>query len=424
MTARAAALRLLFVVPYAPNPVRVRAHNLIRALAADGHALTVATLWEGEGELQDLEELRASGVTVVARRLGAGRKLINLARAVPSPKPLQSAFCWQPALAAALDSLTAGSAFDAAHVEHLRGAAYGLHLLRRGRHGPAPPVVWDAVDCISHLFSQAATGSRGLKARVMTRLELPRTRRHEAELVRAFPCTLVTSPVDRDALLALAEGVPAERLVVVPNGVDAAYFQPGPAAALPAPAMVVSGKMSYHANATMVHHLVREVMPLVWAERPETGLWIVGKDPRRELRRLATVPGARPPDAGGWPPRTVVVTGTVPDVRPYLRAATVAVAPVAYGAGIQNKVLEAMACGTAVVASPHAVAALDVTPGRELLVAAGAPEFARAVLDLLADARRRQLLAVAARRYVVERHSWAAAAERAVAAYRVAAGAP
>jgi glycosyltransferase involved in cell wall biosynthesis len=161
---------------------------------------------------------------------------------------------------------------------------------------------------------------------------------------------------------------------------------------------VISGKMSYHANITMAVQFIQQVMPLVWERHLECQVWIVGKDPRREVLALQ---GPK-----------VTVTGTVPHLPPYLQRATLAVAPVAYGAGIQNKVLEAMACTTPVVASSQAVSALQVEPGRDLFVAEEPGEFAEAIVRLLEDANLRRQLGQAGRNYVEVNHNWARVAER------------
>jgi glycosyltransferase involved in cell wall biosynthesis len=153
--------------------------------------------------------------------------------------------------------------------------------------------------------------------------------------------------------------------------------------------------MSYHANITMTRFLVEEIMPHVWASRPDVKVTIVGKDPAREVMTLAQNPA-------------VTVTGTVADIRPYLQRATLAAAPVTYGVGIQNKVLEAMACATPVVATPQVVTALTAVAGRDLLVAQEPVEFARAVLALLQDDTRREAIGRAGRAYVESHHDWAA----------------
>lgn len=288
----------------------------------------------------------------------------------------------------------------------------------------SPPVVWDSVDCISHLFEQAAQHGGSFFGKWVTRFELGRTRRYEGRLVHEFDRVLVTSPVDREALEKLGREYPRSgsaapslrsrasaaggRIAVLPNGVDLEYFCPTAEPREPA-TLVFSGKMSYHANVAAVLHLVHEILPLVRQARPEVRLWIVGKDPTPEVRRLAR--------------DGVEVTGTVPDLRPYLRRATVAVVPTVYGAGIQNKVLEAMACGTPVVASSHACSALSAQAGADLLVASEPQEFAGGVLALLRDSDRRETLGAAGRRYVEREHDWTQIGGRLVRIYEEAAGA-
>ncbi|GAP13480.1 glycosyltransferase [Longilinea arvoryzae] len=395
-------MKILFVVPYTPNLVRVRPYNLIRALAARGNAVTVATLTGGPDDTADVRRLEAAGVRVISARLTRWRSALNCLLAVPSRMPLQAAFCWQPELAAMIRREMAAGGFDAVHVEHLRGARFGLALL----DGNSVPVVWDSVDSITHLFRQASARANSIKSKAMARVELKRTQSYEGWLARQFARVLVTSPIDRQAFLELAPDC-EDRLVVLPNGVDLDYFRPdGEAPRAPAE-LVISGKMSYHANIAMVLHLVKDIMPQVWAERPDVKLTIVGKDPPRQVLALTENP-------------SILVTGSVPDVRPYLQRATSAVAPITYGAGIQNKVLEALACSTPVVASPQAVSALQIRAGEEILVAGEPREFARQLLLLLADPALQHRLGEAGRQFVERQHSWDSAAARLEEIYQAA----
>jgi len=420
-------MRVLFIVPYVPNLIRVRPYNLIRHLTARGHEVTVLTLWSNERERADAEALQEHCHRVTALPLPRYRSLWNCLRALPTRVPLQAVYCWQPDLARRLDFEIRNSKFEIAHVEHLRGARYGLAI----RHSPfAIPIVWDSVDCISYLFEQAARNSRSPFGRLMTRLELTRTRRYEAWLVGQFDRVLVTSEADRQALLRLSMHGDKEtrrqgdgeivsvspllplslssphRVTVLPNGVDLAYFTPTNEPREP-DTLVFSGKMSYHANVTAVLHLVNDIMPHVWAQRRHVRLIIAGKDPPRQIRALAI---------RHWP--LITVTGTVPDIRPYLRQATAAVVPTPYGAGIQNKVLEAMACETPVVASPQAVSALQVTDGQEILVGADPQQFAQRVLGLLEDRELRVRIGHAGRKYVERNHDWWVVAGRLEEIYR------
>jgi glycosyltransferase involved in cell wall biosynthesis len=219
-------------------------------------------------------------------------------------------------------------------------------------------------------------------------------------LLRQLDQVLVTSPIDRQALLDLAGGeAQSAPVTVLPNGVDASYFTPDTAVRRDPATVVFSGKMSYHANVTMALHLAQHIMPYVWARRPEVKLLVVGKDPPREIVSLQ--------EAG-----KIEVTGTVSDLRPYLHQATVAAVPLVYGAGSQFKVLEAMACATPVVATPQAIAPLSVQAGREVLVAQEPAEFAQQVLAVLDDPQQQQRLGQAGRRYVETHHAWSRVAEQ------------
>ncbi|MCE5307532.1 MAG: glycosyltransferase family 4 protein [Acidobacteriales bacterium] len=412
-------LKILFIVPYAPNRIRTRPYHFIKTLAAQGHRITLASLWTGQQEFQDLKELARDLDCLVAEKMSAARSLWNCARAIPGRGPLQAAYSWNRLLAWRIGQLIEAAQFDIVHVEHLRGVRYGLHLGQSAARcgGRRPAVVWDSVDCISALFRQTARCSAMARSRLAAKVELARTERYEAWLPGQFDRVLVSSEVDRSELLELASnrtcgngirrGLPAKRIVVIPNGVDLQYYRPPGEACTPL-TLVFTGKMSYHANASAAVHLVKNTMPRIWKTHPETQLWVVGKDPPAEVRQLAE-------------PR-IRITGTVPDIRPFLGQATVAVAPIRYGAGIQNKVLEALACGTPVVATPQAVSALQVRSGEDLIVAESEEEFANSVSQLLSDTNRRMSLGCAGRRYVERHHDWRDIATRLTQVYFEATG--
>jgi polysaccharide biosynthesis protein PslH len=411
-------MKIFYVVPYVPNRIRVRPYEILRTLARRDHQITLATLWSNAQERADLQRLADAGIKIVAQPLSRVRSWWNCVRVLPSRMPLQAVYCWQPAFAQELERLLQETKFDVVHVEHLRGARYALHLSQVICQQMMPtPVVWDSVDCISHLFAQAARSSHGVANRLLTKLELARTQRYEGWLVQHFDRILLTSQTDRQALYALGVqsgspiGLNPDHLAVLPNGVDLDYFCPqestrsGPADGQRPATIIFSGKMSYHANVTAALYLVRDIMPRVWLQCPDVTVQLVGKDPPPSLRALATQ-GVGHVEAQGSRHRCVEVTGTVPDLPPYLQRATVAVAPVLYSAGIQNKVLEAMACGTPVVASAQAAAGIDACPGHDFLVADDPQGFADQILCLLHDSQRCRELGAAGRAYVERYHSW------------------
>ena len=386
-------MNILFVVPYVPNLVRTRPYNLIRQLSARGNHVTVFTVWANEQEKADLTHLQEICDKVHAVPMPLWQSLLNSALALPSRKPLQSVYSWKPEL---VSHLNGNSPYDVVHVEHLRGSRYGLYFKQHSNL----PVVWDSVDCITHLFRQAASQSKSIKGRLRSWLDLERTARYEGWLLDKFEHILVTSPVDREALLSLKpNGSNPAPISVLGNGVDVAHFSPNPEVQREPATLVISGKMSYHANVTMTLHLVNQIMPHVWQQRPETKLLVVGKDPAREIAALAENPN-------------IIVTGTVDALPPYLQKSTVAVAPITYGAGIQNKILEAMSCGTPVVTTPHAIKALSIEPGKDLLVADSPKEYAQAILGLLDSPEQQESVGRNGRRYVEEYHHWPNVAAR------------
>lgn len=384
-----------------PTPVRRRPYELLRALRKRGHDLTLLCPWERPEEREVQRELASLGVEIRTHRIRRSRRAANLAWAAVRGWPLQAAYDRLPALHAELERLLSQpDAFDVAHVEHLRGAQYALQI------GERLPVIWDSVDCISRLLEQARARAVDRRTRVVASLELPRTRRFERRALQSVGHVSVTSGRDAAALQELAgREDPASAaqpdIMVVPNGVDLEAFHPPVKSDREPATVLMTGKMSYHANVAGAHHLVETVMPLVWSAEPSARVVLAGATPVDSVRALAR----RHPDR-------VHVTGGLRDLRPILLEATVAVAFLPYGVGIQNKVLEAMACATPVIASADVVDELEVRCGEELFVADDAEQTAHRILQLLRDPDRAERIGRAGRRYVEQHHRWSDVAAR------------
>ncbi len=417
-------MKLLFIVPYVPSLIRTRSYNLLRQLVRHGHQVTLATGWSDTREREQLALFESEGLHILATPLTRARSAWNCLKSVPRPIPLQAVYAWQPELLNLLQAAIRDphSHFDLIHVEHLRGARYGTHL-QSGFHSPAAriPVVWDSVDCISYLFEQAARSNASPFGRWVARFELPRTRWYEAWLVGQFDRVLISSEKDRGALYDLLQQftpalatsrfsfgqespwarlsgwsgkTDAEKIHLLPNGVDLEYFKP-----CEAPperrTIIFTGKMSYHANVTAALHLVNEIMPRVWEKNPGVCLQIVGQNPPSQVVRLARQNSAR-----------VSVIGSVADLRPYLAQAALSVVPLLYGAGSQLKVLEAMAMAKPVVATSKAVAAFTVRNEEEVLIGDDDELFSQHIIRLLRNPALGERLGRNGRRYVEMNHDW------------------
>lgn len=380
-------MRILFIVPYVPNLIRVRPYNIIKSLTEIGHEVTVATLVVNDADQASADELANFCHQVITVNMPTWKSLLNSLKALFTSDPLQSFYSWNLQL---FDQIPDANAFDVIHVEHLRGSKFALYA----KENFSVPVVWDSVDCISHLFEQAQEQSKSFFGTLITKLDLERTKKYEGWLVSQFDRVLVTSEVDKSALTNLApKPIQSKQIYVLPNGVNLEYFKPDFSVKRDPETLVVTGKMSYHANVTMVLNLVQNIMPIIWDKNPNVKVYVVGKDPSAEIQELGKNPN-------------VIITGTVDDMRPYLHRSTVAVAPVVYGAGIQNKVLEAMACGTPVITTTQSAQAIMAEPGEEFCVADSSEEFAFKTLELINNPEYAERIGLAGYEFMKQNHDW------------------
>jgi polysaccharide biosynthesis protein PslH len=186
----------------------------------------------------------------------------------------------------------------------------------------------------------------------------------------------------------------------IPNGVDVDYFTPEAGCAngvMPAASSqsgcVFVGALDYKPNIDGIIWFARNVWPQIHRQHPDQTLSIVGREPVADVQKLAEIPG-------------VDVVGTVPDVRPYLSQAAVAVVPLHIARGVQNKVLEALAMAKAVVASPDPLVGLRVEDGVQLFKAVEAEQWVTCVTRLLDDAQLRHDVGIAGQAYVTAHHRW------------------
>ena len=187
-----------------------------------------------------------------------------------------------------------------------------------------------------------------------------------------------------------------EKILAIPNGVDTAYFSPANAGAKPnfrdAPNLVFTGQMDYWPNVDAVIWFSDTVLPTLRERFSGATFYIVGAHPSAAVRALSARPG-------------IVVTGAVPDVRPYVGHSDVVVAPMRIGRGVQNKVLEGMAMGRPVIATPQSLQGIDAEPNVDLLLAIDPEDFIAAVVRAL-ETDFAKALGAAGRQRVVERYNW------------------
>ena len=374
-------LYLAHRVPYPPDKGdRIRTFNTLRWLAGRVRVHLACLDDDGTGPAARpaLEEI-CERVAVVpvgrSRWLRAGGSLLT------GGTVSEGAFS-SPALRRVVREWASGTRFRRAMASASSVAPY----LRLPELRGVPGVV-DLVDVDSQKWLDYAAKARPPKS-WLYRTEGKRLRRREADIAGWAEGVAVVSEAEADILRGLC---PPGSVHVIPNGVALDYFRPVPAAIDGSCVMV--GAMDYPPNVEGACWFVRNAWPRIRAARPESVFRIVGRSPAKEVRELAAEPG-------------VEVVGQVPDVRPFVAKAAVAVVPLLTARGVQNKVLEALAMAKAVVASPVSLAALATRDGAELRSARTADEWVATVTELLGDPGQRERLGEAGRRYVERHHRW------------------
>jgi sugar transferase (PEP-CTERM/EpsH1 system associated) len=374
-------LYLTHRVPYPPDKGdRIRTFHMLKFLSrwARVHLAALADEAVDEGLIATL---RSYCARVAVVRLRATRWVRGLASLVRGRTLTEGAF-WSPRLAATVDSWADEMRFSAC----LASASSLVPYLRRRGVRNVPAVV-DLIDVDSQKWQDYAEVCRGPRA-WLYRVEGRRLK----QLERGLPgwARAVTLAAEAEADLYRRFCLPGA-VHAVTNGVDLDYFRPSH------PSSEVSctfvGALDYRPNIDGATWFCRTVWPDIVRRQPQAKLYLVGRRPAPAVCRLAGLPG-------------VELVGQVPDVRPHLARSAIAVVPLRIARGIQNKVLEALAMGKAVIASPSALLGLAARPGTDLLRASSPAEWVEAVLGLFADQDLRLRLGSAGRRYVEEHHHW------------------
>ncbi|MGZ8345967.1 MAG: TIGR03087 family PEP-CTERM/XrtA system glycosyltransferase [Allosphingosinicella sp.] len=376
-------------IPFPPDRGdKIRSWHLIEAL---GRIATVhlACFADDEADAAHLPALRAA----MAGRLGEAHvevrrtgKAAAGARALLAGKPVSLTLFDSPDLRGFVERLLAGGRI---------GTIFGFsgQMAQFVPERPGTRFVMDLGDMDSEKFAQYAAEGRGPMRWVHRREAALLFAFERATAARADTATFVS---EAEARL-FRERTGLANIRALSNGIDLAFFDAGaafprldPAARGAGPLLLFTGQMDYAPNVDAVGWFAREVMPLL---PPETRFVIAGRQPTAAVRRLES--------------ERVRVTGAVEDMRSWLAAADLVVAPLRIARGIQNKVLEAMAMARPVVASPAAFEGIEAVPGRDLVVADGAAAMADAICGLLASPERAAALGRAGYACVAQSYSWA-----------------
>lgn len=385
-------LMLVHRIPYPPNKGdKIRSYHLLRHLTA-GHDVHLGAFVDDPHDWAYREPLERLCASLMLVPLKPATRRISSLRGFLSGEALSLPYYRDPRLQRWVDEaierhrIADVIVFSSTMAQYVQGERYAR--LRR---------IADLCDVDSDKWRQYAEGKHG-PTRWLYAREARKLVEVERAIAREFDATLFVTSAEADLFRSLAPES-ATRIGHYDNGVDTDYFDPGKhfdspygvdAHNLGAPVVVFTGAMDYWANVDAVQWFVREIWPLVRATAPDARFFIVGSNPSTPVRELQGHRG-------------VHVVGRVPDMRPWLAHADVAVAPLRIARGTQNKVLEALAMARPVVCTNAAASGLDLPAGGAFRVHDDPTEFAAAVLALAGAGRN-----PAGRSRVTESFAWSA----------------
>ncbi len=287
---------------------------------------------------------------------------------------------YRPAMQQAIWEMTAAGRYDLLHCcEH----AFGFFKFPAGI-----PVTAHTHDVMYELARQSARTTRNFFWSTLAYLDYRFGKREERACCAKFD--LLIAPTEKDRRL-LSEGFPEEKIVVIENGVGASFFEDVGLAPEPF-SMVFTGLFTHLPNRQGMLYFLDRIFPLILAEVPQARVYVVGKDPPRALRSRAS--------------ENVVVTGFVPDVRPFVARSQVFIIPLLAGSGIRGKALEAMAMRRPIVTTTVGVEGIHLLHEESALFADTPQDFARAVIRLFRDTTLRKRISEAAFATVLKEYAW------------------
>lgn len=382
-------MKILFVanrVPYPPyRGDKLKIWNLANRLKVGNelHLITIAQSKEDLAYKARLEEVFSS-VTVLF--MPKWKSAINTAMGMFSNRPFQVSY-FRSAVFQSMLEKKLSEKFDAVHVQHLRMAQYFGDK-------PEDDVILDLPDAFSLYWKRRSKNAHSWLMRRFAAIEYKRLLRYEKQTLPGFKLNLVCS--EEDAVY-LREKTGA-RIEVLPNGVDTSLFHPKHHIERVRGRILFTGNMDYEPNVDAVIWFCEKILPAVLKIHPHAEFVIAGQRPVARVQALSG--------------KKVKVTGFVQDISEEYARADVVVAPLRFGAGTQNKVLEALAMGVPVVCTEIGFKGLGIVSGQGAWLARDAEDFASKVNELLESEEKRTKLATGGGDIIRSRFSWDAVAAK------------
>jgi sugar transferase (PEP-CTERM/EpsH1 system associated) len=404
-------MNILFLTPRLPLPAdtgaKIRTFNLLKNIAVE-NKVTLLSFYFAENN-QAVEQIKNLGIEL---HLVKARERIKPTK-IFSRRPLSIAKYRSEEFKQKLRELLSNTKFDLVHFDHIHMGQYVADV-------KGLPTVLDEHNVEFLILKRCADIEKSLVIKMLFKSQAKKMARFEGKLAIQFSRCLTVSENDKKNLLELAKY--NAYVEVIPNGVDTEYFNTRdegretkddshgtPYAVRDTKldtALVFTGSMDWLPNSDAVLYFCKDILPLIWQKNAEVKFYVVGKNPAKEILRLARADSR------------IVVTGQVPDVRPYLAQAKVFVCPIRIGGGTRLKILEAMSMEKTVVSTTVGAEGISYTAEKNIVIKDTPKAFSQAVLDLLESESQRKQLGQEARIFVQSNYDWSIITNKLLAVYR------
>lgn len=341
---------------------------------------------EDDQDAASVKVLREKGVEVFAYRIHDKLRKLKSLPALLGTKPLTLPYFKHRKLRSDLRASLRAKPVDCAYAF---SSSMGFYYLDLAEELAGARKVAHFAELDSDKWAQYAA-KQGFPGKQIYGREARRLLEWERKLAAVTDMNVLVSDVEKEIF---EERIPGPPSVVLQNGVDLEHFHVDPSAEKVPHSVVFTGVMNYHPNVDGMRHFVRACWPEIRAKHPDAQCFIVGSRPVPEVEALHGKDG-------------VTVTGRVPETVPWMQKACVGIAPLRIARGLQNKVLEAMACGLPVVTSTLAAGGIEAIDGEHFEIAADDASTTAKILALFAEPARAAKLGAAARARMEECYSW------------------
>ncbi|GGB41471.1 glycosyltransferase [Fictibacillus barbaricus] len=374
-------MKILYVSPRFPYPPKkgdqLRAYNQLKGLKSLGHEVHLISFGNTHPIPLELQHL-CSKVTLVP--LSKRTALNNMFFGLFKGWPLQTSLYFSNKLLQAMKQATSETNYDVVHHQLVRLHPYQSSI----KHVPN---VIDFVDSISLNLIRSAHIKKSLLNPII-RWEARNVRNMEQLASSNYDGGIFISDIDKNNV-----SLNRDTLITIANGVDLEYFS-FQKQLTNNNSLIFVGNMSYSPNREGVKYFIKYIFPLIKEKIEDFTFYVVGRNPTKDLIRLCEKH------------ENIILTGEVDDVRKYLWNAKLFVCPLKSGAGLQNKVLEAMSCGIPVITTSIVSEPIKAKDGQNIIVRDRDEEFAQTIVQLLTDQIQLNNIRNQARTFVENNYKW------------------